>query len=333
MSKENKHTIDDLRTMQDWSLARKIQVAQTRIVEWYHRYNGKVCVNFSGGKDSTVLLDLARRCFPDIPAVYIDTGLEYPEVRKFAVSMPNVTVVKPAIRFDEVIKKYGWCFPSKEIGETIWYARKFITSVNLKRLEDVGVCKYPLGTKYLWSVSRLQGLTNDGTYSKFRQRYKKWAFLLDAPFIISSKCCDVMKIEPLTRYQKETGNMHIVGTMASESNRRQQSWLRVGCNAFDTDDPASKPLSFWLEQDILRYLHEFNISYASVYGDIVQDKKGKYQTTGEKRTGCVFCPIGCHRDKVNKFQRLKITHPKLYDYCIKDLGLGDVLDYVGVSYE
>jgi 3'-phosphoadenosine 5'-phosphosulfate sulfotransferase (PAPS reductase)/FAD synthetase len=297
--------------MQAWSLERKIQVTQTRIMEWYIHHNGKVCVNFSGGKDSTVLLNLARRCYPDIPAVFVDTGLEFPEVRKFALSKSNVTVIKPAMNFREVIQKYGWCFPSKEIAETIWYARK----------------------KSLWAKQRLKGLNNDGTYSKYRQRYKKWAFLLKAPFIISSKCCAIMKTDPLDRYQKITGCVPIIGTMAAESNRRQQSWLRVGCNAFDTNRPSSQPLSFWTEQDILRYLKEYNIPYASVYGDIVQDKKGKFYTTGESRTGCVFCPIGCHLDKVNKFQRLKTTHPKLYDYCMDDLGLKWFLDYVGVKYE
>lgn len=46
-------------------------------MEWYMRYDGQVFISFSGGKDSTVLLDLARRVYPDIPAVYVDTGLEY----------------------------------------------------------------------------------------------------------------------------------------------------------------------------------------------------------------------------------------------------------------
>ena len=26
------------------------------------------------------------------------------------------------------------------------------------------------------------------------------------------------------------------------------------------------------------------------------------------------------------------THPKQYDYCINKLGLGEVLDYIGVDY-
>ena len=74
------HDAKRLKELQALSLERKIQITQTRIMEWYYRYSGKVYVSFSGGKDSTVMLDLARRAFPDIPAVFVNTGLEYPEI-------------------------------------------------------------------------------------------------------------------------------------------------------------------------------------------------------------------------------------------------------------
>ena len=107
---EAKHTAGDLKIMQAWPLERKIQVTQTRIIEFYERLNGKVSVSISGGKDSTILLDLARRRYPDINAVYVNTGLDFPEVRKFAVQTPNVTILKPKMRFDEVVREYGWCY-------------------------------------------------------------------------------------------------------------------------------------------------------------------------------------------------------------------------------
>jgi hypothetical protein len=36
--------------------------------------------------------------------------------------------------------------------------------------------------------------------------------------------------------------------------------------------------------------------------------------------------------KPNKFQMLKNSHPKLYDYCINKLGLGELLTQAGVEY-
>lgn len=90
---------------------------------------------------------------------------------------------------------------------------------------------------------------------------------------------------------------------------------------------------------MLRYIKEYNIPYASVYGDIVEDKNGKPRTTMCDRTGCVFCGFGCHLEKEpNRFQRLKITHPKLWNYCMKPwdeggLGMKEVLEFINVKIE
>ena len=127
--------------------------------------------------------------------------------------------------------------------------------------------------------------------------------------------------------------------MATESRLRKQQWLRHGCNIFESSKPISKPMSFWTEQDILEYIYKFCIKYAPVYGEIIKDDKGKYHTTGCQRTGCVFCGFGCHLEKEpNRFQRLKKTHPKLWEYCMKPwseggLGMKEVLEYINVKIE
>lgn len=57
-------------------------------------------------------------------------------------------------------------------------------------------------------------------------------------------------------------------------------------------------------------------------------------TTGLSRTGCMFCMLGVHLEKEpNRFQRMKVTHPKQYAYCMDKLGLREVLEYIGVPYE
>lgn len=313
---DNKYTSEDLRIMQSWPLERKIQVTQTRIIEWYQKNNGKVYVSFSGGKDSTVLLDLVRRIYPDVPAVFIDTGLEYPELREFVKTIPNVTWIKPEMNFRKVIEKYGYPLISKDVAEKIYSARK--GGYALKRFDDDSEYNKKYGCMY--SVSR-------------------WTWLKDSNIPISNKCCTEMKKKPSKKYEKETGNKPIVGTMACESRTRKTAWLKNGCNAFDSKRPISQPMSFWTEQDVLRYIKDFNISYASVYGDIIKDEIGKYRTTGYHRTGCVFCGFGCHLEKEpNRFQRLKQTHPKLWNYCMKPwdeggLGMKEVLEYIGVKYE
>ena len=111
------YTRQDLRIMQTWPLERKILVTQAKILEWYHHYSGKVAVSFSGGKDSTVLLDLVRRAFPDIPAVFVDTGLEYPEIREFVRTIPNVTWLRPEMPFSKVLVTYGYPIISKDVAK------------------------------------------------------------------------------------------------------------------------------------------------------------------------------------------------------------------------
>ena len=123
----NKHTISDLYQMQSLSLESKIRMTEYRIRQWVDEYgeNG-VYVSFSGGKDSTVLLDIARRLYPGIKAMFVDTGLEYPEVRQFVKNFENVDWIKPKLTFRQVIEKYGYPFISKEVSECVYGARKFL---------------------------------------------------------------------------------------------------------------------------------------------------------------------------------------------------------------
>lgn len=311
-----KYTRNDLKIMQGWSLERKIQVTQVRIMEWYLKNDGKVYVSFSGGKDSTVLLDLARRVYADIPAVFVDTGLEYPELREFVKSKNDVEWLRPKHPFFEIIEKYGYPVISKEVSNVIYGARK--------------------GQPY--RIARLNGELLDKNGNKSQFNCEKYHYLLDAPFAISDKCCYHMKKAPIFQYERRTGRHSIIGTMACESKLRLQSWLKAGCNGFESRRPSSQPLSFWLEQDILHYLKITGLPYAPIYGDIVEtaNKKGSpiLTTTGVARSGCMFCMFGVHLEQQpNRFQRMEQTHPKQYDYCINGLKCGKVMDYIGVPYQ
>ena len=300
--------------MQGWSLERKIQVTQTRIIEWYKKYNGQVYVSFSGGKDSTVLLDLARRIYPDIQAVYIDTGLEYPELRQFVKSFNNVQWLKPEMNFRQVIEKYGYPIISKEQSKFIREYRHS-KSEKLKKLRIEG---------NKWGLGKIS---------------KKWQYLIAASFKIDDKCCDVMKKKPAKVFEKKTGLKPIIATLACESSLRKSEWIENGCNAFNGKRPTSRPMSFWTEQDVLAYIKRFHIPIAPVYGEIKERENGGLYTTKCDRTGCVFCAYGCHLEKEpNRFQRLNVTHPKLWNYCMRPwseggLGMREVLEYIHVKVE
>ena len=128
------HDAERLKELQALPLSRKIQITQTRIIEWYQHYDGNVCVSFSGGKDSTVLLHIARQIYPNIPAVFSNTGLEYAEIQRFVKSWDNVDIIVPEMRFDEVVSTYGYPLIGKEVAEAIHYARKIRShSVQVER--------------------------------------------------------------------------------------------------------------------------------------------------------------------------------------------------------
>lgn len=246
---DSKHTVGDLRQLQSLPLRLKIPLTRQRIRDWYDHWDGQVYVSFSGGKDSTVLKHIVDSMYSDVPAVFVNTGLEYPEIQRFVREVKagkwdcfnaDVDILRPEMRFDEVIREYG----------------------------------YPVISK-------------------------------------------------------------------------------VGCNAFDAGRPRSAPLSFWTEQDVLHYIKEFNVPYCPVYGEIKVDDDPEFEgqmnwidylgcyepqdwltTTGLSRTGCMFCMFGAHLEKEpNRFQRMKVTHPKQYAYCMDKLGLREVLEYIGVPYE
>ena len=127
-----KHTLDELHQWQALPLSIKIRMTQERIRAWVNEYGEDgVYVSFSGGKDSTVLLDIVRnRCgYKDVPAVFVDTGLEYPEIREFVKTFENVIWLKPKLTFKQTIEKYGYPFISKEVSECVQGAKRYLTSI------------------------------------------------------------------------------------------------------------------------------------------------------------------------------------------------------------
>jgi 3'-phosphoadenosine 5'-phosphosulfate sulfotransferase (PAPS reductase)/FAD synthetase len=324
-------TISDLRQRQALPLRAKVLMTQNRIREWYNHFDGDVFVSFSGGKDSTVLAHLVHDIYPDVPLVFSNTGLEYPEIQSFARKM-GAEFVRPKMRFDEVISKYGYPIISKEISGTIYYAR---------RITDRKWGDYPSGRRNQLlgkvgcdrtidrSRSDLNGERKGADGNSIFNKEKYLPLCTETQFMISNQCCHQMKKTPLKKYQKDSKRYQLIGTMAEESKLRENAWLKHGCNAFESKKKTSQPMSFWTEQDVLKYIRENGLEIASVYGDIVAvDDFGfqyepipgiecKLKCTGCQRTGCIFCGFGAHLDKgESRFQRLAKTHPKQNEYCM-----------------
>lgn len=311
-----------LKLLQQLPLDIKIAKSKQRIREWVN-YIGEenVYISFSGGKDSTTLLHLVRSLYPNIPAVFSNTGLEFPELVAHVKSIDNVIMIRPSKSFKQVIEEYGYPMLSKKQARMI-YDCQHPTTDNA-RSRKLYLSDYVLDKS---------GECTDKPNRSFKIS-KKYRYLIDSDIKISHKCCDILKKQPLHEFEKQSHKRPIIGTMACESKMRESVYLKSGCNVFDERKGVCTPLGFWTDQDILEYIIKFNLKIPSVYGNIIE-KDGKLTTTGEKRTGCIYCGFGVHLEKgINRYQRLKRTHPQLFDYCMYKLGFKEVCDRMGIETE
>ena len=283
-----KHVISDLWQMQSLPLEAKIRMTKYRIRQWVEYYGEDgVYVSFSGGKDSTVLLDLVRQMYSNVTAVFVDTGLEYPEIREFVKTFSNVVWLKPKKNFKQVITEYGYPFISKEVSDKVDGARKYMQALNDAQSRERERERESRTVRYAWGIADLLGIdrrgeakespeylslkmgiipsetsryqqvvgtykNKDGSVSKYcMPRYK---FFLEAPFNLSASCCRIMKKSPVHSYGRKTHKKPMTAQMASESRLRTAQWLRNGCNGFEMTSPISNPMSFWTEQDVLLYI-------------------------------------------------------------------------------
>lgn len=281
----------DIATLQErqaWTLEQKIDHAVGAVEAFIARTGKPVYVSFSGGKDSTVLLHLVRKFIdPEIKGVFCNTGNEYPEIIRFVKATPNVTIIRPKLTVREVLETYGFPLISKEQAHSIRQVRT-TKSEKLRQMR-------------LYGTDAKKGYTS-GKISE------KWKPLINAPFMVSELCCDCLKKRPFHAYQRETGELPIIGTMTEESELRKQQYVRRGgCNSFKPGKMGSYPISIWTDADIWEYIRRFDVPYCPIYD------------TGARRTGCMFCGFGAHMEKPgnSRFALLLQTHPKAYEVFMR----------------
>ena len=227
-------TLDELKQRQSWTFDQKLDHAVATVENFFSRLDGRCFVSFSGGKDSTVLLDLVRR-FVDknCPAVFCNTGAEYPDVVNFVHTFDNVIIIKPKQTFKEVIEERGFPLVSKEQSRYIRQARH-TKSEKLRALR----------------------LNADGEKRKFGFISKKWRYLVHERFDVSEECCDILKKRPFKKFCKESNLRPLIATTCDESLLRAEMYVRRGgCSSFEKNKEASYPLSIFLDSDIYEYIH------------------------------------------------------------------------------
>ncbi len=193
--------------------------------------HGAPSLAWSGGKDSTVLLDLVRKLVPDIPVVWNNTGVEFPETYPFIKRLwdewhLNLHIAKPEPGKDMwwCVQEFGWPLFGKDIRRS--------TDHHMKR--------------------------------RLSNRKRKAA----AVGRMSSYCCDYLKERPSTKIQRALGvKVVMLGNLVAESRMRWWAWLDRGALYYGKKRKmwVVWPLWAWTDKDIWEYHREFSLPHCKIY--------------------------------------------------------------------
>lgn len=357
----------DLIKMQMRPFETKLQVTVAKFLEFCQKTNYNVSISFSGGADSSVLLDMFAKFWSkqrnqhnnhSLIVVYANTSNEFASmpkhVKEFCKYIEDkykvqidLHIVRSNVTFFDVVKSEGYPVASKKIARMIRDVREFLAENNIEYKDLEPMLDHGIDTaNYLRQqnfpatiVLRLSGYTRENRLCKTWMIPRKWRFLITAPFPISEHCCDILKKQPIKMAQKEVQANPIYGTLAEDSQMRKDAYLKTGCNAFKNGHGKSTPMGFWTRQDVLKYLYNFNIPIAPPYGKIIKLENGNLEFSGEHNTGCKLCLFGCHLEhEPNRIQRLEVLEPSTYKFAIKSresggLGYQEIMEYMGIPYK
>ena len=346
--------LSDFKVKQAQDFSFKRNYAETRAWEFYNHPDiaGNAYVSV-GGLDSIVLFLFLRSIGIDVPAVSV-SWLEDASNQRVHKAL-GVVSLPPAQKPDgtrwtkhEVIKTFGYPVLSKEIAKKIHQLqnpspKNAIVRHTIITGETGEYGGYQINSRMKMSQKWLEkfgGADEEG----------KALGYASAPFKVSDACCYYLKEKPCYDYAKSTGAYPYMGLMASEGGRRQKALMLHGCNYISQGTKRSCPFAIFHRDDLLRLAEEMDDWYKehwqefpgekldsiipTIYGKIQRNANGERETTGAKRTGCEICMFGIHLEKrPHRFDRLREKNPKAWDYWMKNMGFGEVLDYIGVPWK
>ena len=261
---------------------RKVTEAQERLETLYLETDGKCYISFSGGKDSTILLALAKQCAEmgtlpreGIKAVYINTGIELGVTVDFVKWCKdnwyqNIEIIRPDVSFDWIVKNKGKPFLSKIKANSLGRWQRGMRSENLLR--------------------NFVGIGNSKYYTRSTKIGDCYFHMLHPNFSIKSTsvCCNYLKKKPGEKYAKENGiKGYAVGTRNAEGGARNYiAQLRATrkkgiCTTIQPNGLIQKmPIIEWSEEEAEQFISRYNVPISRAYSEF-----------GFDRTGCMACPF------------------------------------------
>lgn len=258
--------------------------AARRFVKKVLAQHDRPVVCWSGGKDSGVVLHLVRQFMPDVPVVYVDSGVEFSETKSFIRQLAqqwdlNLVVAKPekGVDFWSIGESYGWPICGKA------------TASNVERALRTGNVRDQLS-----SLERT---------------------LVQAGIRISCKCSEYLQERPSKRAEEKLGaDVKFVGIRAAESRSRVRLWIDHGQYFFvkryygrGRGIWKANPIGEWTDEDIWKYHGKYNIPHCPLYD------------MGYTRNGCWPCAMGARHGQLARLRKL---HPRRFRRLLTKTPMG-----------
>ena len=212
---------------------------------------------FSGGKDSVVILELAKMAGVKFEAHYNVTSADPPELVRF------IKTQYPEVSFDIPHGKDG-----KPI--TMW------TLIPKKALPPTRIQRYCCSA--LKESSGKGFVTITGVrWAESNNRKANQGMVT----IFGGKSKDIGADD--TKIQTQRG-----GIVMNDDNDETRRAIEI---CYRTHKTLVNPIIDWEDEDVWEFIHKYNVPYCELYDQ------------GEKRLGCIGCPMSGSKQMLNDFER------------------------------
>ena len=365
------YTEAEVRKMWLRSYEEQIGIAQAKALEAIVRTDGKVVVSLSGGKDSAMMLYIIAQMWAcsnhkndKLIVMFADTSNEFNCMRKYVRELCSyienafeieidLKIVRGDKHYFDVVEEVGFPFISKKVARCVRDVKATLKRLNLTYADIEPLLPETYTRKHFKECSQasnrlremgfndtvILNLTKITSKNDWCESYflpVQWRPLLDAPFDVSEECCKELKKDPIKYASKEIGKLlPMVGEMAAESRDRLRSYMKTGCNLFDSRQGRnkSKPLGAVTELTVLRFIYEHDFPIAPVYGELIFDEESEtYYFTQESRTGCKLCGFGIAKDP-ERYIRVQKYEPQTIKFAFTSrerggLGYTEICEYL-----
>ena len=343
MNEENVFTKKQLVEMWKRPVTKQYNIAISKILEALRDTDGDITLCFSGGKDSSLLLEMYCMLIADskwaskpVKVAFANTTNETTAMLKFIKEFIPYIENKYGVKIDldekrppngltwaAFVKENGIPLISKAQSKAIRTVKAdmlatgcdFETVKKLARQDEKAVKDlFNIGFSKTGVLALTGWASSKQKFGKYFMLSKKWMPMVCCEIDLTEQCC--VRIKEAALASVNDGN-RMTGEQAAESANREATYLKTGCNIRLPDGGyVSKPFGAMTKDGILFSLDFLGTPICSDYGGIVKDADGHYRCTKAQRTGCALCGFGCQYD-TERFVRLQETEPAKIKFAFK----------------